>query len=74
MRREPVNHPFGLRYLRIALWKDRNSPLSLTVTRAEVGPNPGIRKAEVALLAAKDPGMEQGTFFNQLKTTSRPWE
>lgn len=33
------------------------------MTWAEVDPNPGIREAEVTFLAARGPGMKQGTFF-----------
>lgn len=61
---ETVSHPFDLLCCEYLSGRtDRNSPLSLTVTWAEVDRNPGIREAEVTFLAARDPGMEQGTFF-----------
>lgn len=73
LRRELVSHPLTSSACEdLSGRTNRNSLLSLTVTWAEVDPNPSMRKVEVTLLAAKDPGMEPGTFFNQLQT-SRPW-
>lgn len=74
LKRELVSHPFGhLCPKSLSGRTGRNSPFSITVTQAKVDPSPGIGETEVTLLAAKDPVMEQGTFFIQLQTTSRPW-